>query len=133
MSDFERHPATPDNTAMTTVRTTDGHVYTPWTDGHAVGFLVTSPAGGRELVYLNPSTEPDDSIATLTLYHGPADATIDDHAALSHVDLFTSRCDECGGYIPDTATDIVSEYHGNGCSLHPANVVTAPRPTGDAS
>lgn len=29
--------------------------YTPWTDGHAVGFKVTQPNGDESYVYLNPS------------------------------------------------------------------------------
>lgn len=87
------------------LRTPDGHEFTAWTDGHAIGFHVTSPTGRREVIHLNPSGATDDGIATVTLYHGAAGEPADEHAALTHVDLLTRPCPGCTRPIPDTATD----------------------------
>lgn len=53
---------------------TDAHgtQFLPWTDGHAVGFEVRRKDGKREFLYLNPSSESDDGVSNVFLYHGPA-------------------------------------------------------------
>lgn len=79
--------------------TTEGYTYQPFTNGYAVGFYVTAPNGGHQIIFLNPSGETDNGFASITLYNGRTDADIDgitgddDNAlfeatAQEHIDLF---------------------------------------------
>ena len=77
-------------TRFATIRTTEGHTYTPWTDGWAIGFLVTTATGVRELVYLNPSSETSDQRPSVTSYHGPPDTDPAEHHTAHHIDLGTT-------------------------------------------
>lgn len=43
--------------------------YTPWTDGHAVGFRCEKD-GEVEFIYLNPSSESDDGQPNVFVYKG---------------------------------------------------------------
>lgn len=47
-----------------------GVVYTPWTDGCAVGFRCAHPGGKVEFIYLNPSQDSDDGVPTVFVYQG---------------------------------------------------------------
>ena len=47
-----------------------GILYTPWTDGHAVGFRVTFPTGEDRYIYLNPSGDSDGGTPDVFLYMG---------------------------------------------------------------
>lgn len=49
-----------------------GHVFEPWTDGRAIGYRVTSPAGAVEYIYLNPWGRTNMADATVVLYIGDA-------------------------------------------------------------
>jgi hypothetical protein len=59
---------------LNTVKSEEGHVFEPWTDGWAVGFKVThAVTGDVRYVYLNPSSDDDPTgDANVFLYTGPA-------------------------------------------------------------
>jgi hypothetical protein len=59
---------------LNTVKSEEGHVFEPWTDGWAVGFKVThAVTGDVRYVYLNPSSDDDPTgDANAFLYTGPA-------------------------------------------------------------
>lgn len=49
----------------------DGDVtYTPWTDGHAIGYKVESPGREAKFIYLNPSSDDTDDIPNVFVYLG---------------------------------------------------------------
>jgi hypothetical protein len=62
------------NPTLNTVKSEEGHVFEPWTDGWAVGFKVThAVTGDVRYVYLNPSSDDDPTgDANVFLYTGPA-------------------------------------------------------------
>ena len=45
-----------------------GITYTPWTDGHAVGFMITYPDGQYRYIYLNPTGDSDGGEPDVFLY-----------------------------------------------------------------
>ena len=53
------------------VTDTSGAVFSPWTDGHAIGFMVAFPNKPTEYIYFNPSSDPDGGNSNVFLYHGP--------------------------------------------------------------
>lgn len=56
----------------TAVRTSEGVIYTPVTDGWAVGFRATFEDGRPdEYVYLNPSNANSREGSDVFVYHGP--------------------------------------------------------------
>lgn len=65
-----------------------GTTWEPWTDGHAVGFKVTTPDGHGQYVYLNPSSESDDGKPNVFLYHGPTGKP-DLDGPVTYVDIVT--------------------------------------------
>lgn len=81
----------PDNT--NTVNTTTfeftvtdwdpGTTYTPWSDGHAVGFRCERN-GEVEYVYLNPSGRSDDQVPTIFPYQGRTGEAGQDGGACDH-------------------------------------------------
>lgn len=59
-----------------------GTVYTPWTDGHAIGFRAVHTNGVTEYIYLNPSTgDNEDDLPRLFLYVGESGKPDTDSAA----------------------------------------------------
>lgn len=54
------------------IETPDGVTYTPWTDGHAVGYRCEHEDGRVEFIYLNASSESDDGQPNVFVYHGTA-------------------------------------------------------------
>lgn len=66
-----------------------GVTYTPWTNGAAVGYRMTSPDGRTEYFYLNPSGGSDDSVPTVFVYQGTEGDPAQD-AALHHYDVGTA-------------------------------------------
>lgn len=69
------------------ITTPEGHAFEAWTDGHAVGFKVTSPGREPRYVYLNPSDADDTGSAVAFLYAGDHGVP-DQDDAISHVVLF---------------------------------------------
>lgn len=65
-----------------------GNQYAPWTENGVMGFRVTAPDGRVEYVYLNPSSESDDGVANVFLYHGTTGRPSEDGPVV-YVDLFT--------------------------------------------
>jgi len=72
------------------VTTDEGHTFTPWSDGWAVGFIVTSPGRPTRYVYLNPSGGSDDGSATVFVYAGeePDGPAPGIDGPVTHVTLF---------------------------------------------
>jgi hypothetical protein len=99
-----------------TITDRHGVTWEPWTDGWAVGFKVTAPDGRVEHVYLNPSSESDDGVSTVFLYHKTKEAQ-----SVVYVDVFKeshTTCDECGAVIPDiTGGGLANKHHEPSCSL----------------
>lgn len=42
--------------------TEEGATFTPWTDGHALGYKVTAPGKPDRWIFLNPSTGDDSGL-----------------------------------------------------------------------
>lgn len=64
-----------------TVTTTEGYVYEPYTDGHAVGFICTAPNGKRQAIQISPCGETDNGFASvfINLSEIYTDGTPDKH------------------------------------------------------
>jgi hypothetical protein len=69
---------------LNTVKSEEGHVFEPWTDGWAVGFKVThAVTGDVRYVYLNPSSDDDPTgDANVFLYTGAAGDSATDQPVL---------------------------------------------------
>jgi hypothetical protein len=77
--------------AAPTMKTVEGAVFLPWTDGvHAVGFRVLLPDGQERYIYFNPSYTDegadDRSPAIVFVYEGRMGDPCQD-AAVHHYDL----------------------------------------------
>lgn len=59
-----------------TITTDEGYTYRPFTNGHAVGFIVSAPNGKREFLFLNPSGATDNGFADVAVYLGEVDADV---------------------------------------------------------
>ncbi len=57
-----------------------GIIYTPWSDGRAVGFKATHAGGEVEYIYLNPSDGSDDGVPNVFVYIGPTGDPSQDNA-----------------------------------------------------
>ncbi len=71
------------------VKSDEGVLYEPWTDGWAVGFRCKAPDGRVEYVYLNPSggNAYSDEAGNVFLYHGyEGDPAVD--FPVTYVDVF---------------------------------------------
>lgn len=66
-----------------TATTTLGYQYTPYTDGHAVGYVVTAPGGNRQVILLNPGDETENGFASVDVniseIVSDGDPTTDEH------------------------------------------------------
>lgn len=54
------------------ITTPEGVSYTPWTDGWAIGLECRRRDGYRTFLYLNPSGEMDEGVASVLVYRGTA-------------------------------------------------------------
>jgi hypothetical protein len=70
---------------VNTVVTSEGVTFTPWADGHSVGFTVVALDGRIEHVYLAPAGAGDVGDATVFVYH---DVGGDYGGAVRHLALF---------------------------------------------
>jgi hypothetical protein len=52
------------------IETPEGVTYSPWTDGHAVGYRCAHADGRVEYIYLNASGETDDGQPNVFVYQG---------------------------------------------------------------
>lgn len=62
-------PQPPTDAFAFTIDDDNGGTWTPWTDGYAVGYRVTTEDGRAEYIYLNPSRSDSDHNAFV--YVGP--------------------------------------------------------------
>jgi len=74
--------------ASTEVLTEEGIVYTPWTDGRALGFKATAPDGRVEYVILNPSGASEGSEGEVFVYAAPTPNFADDGTPVTFVPIF---------------------------------------------
>ncbi len=73
-----------------TFKAEEGYAYTPFTNGVAVGYVITAPNGKREIVFLNPSGGTDDGFADIAIYQGELDpdVTVDDDGFLADEKIY---------------------------------------------
>lgn len=63
----------------------EGHTYTPWTDGQAIGYKVTHGTTGEvKYLYLNPSSSDESGDATVFPYEGEHGDPALDEPACNH-------------------------------------------------
>lgn len=72
--------------------------YTPWTDGHAVGFKVSYPDRPDSYVYLNPTMNDDnapdeETFPVVFVYTGPAGKPWADSPEDFHTVSVDHRCE----------------------------------------
>jgi len=70
------------------ITTEEGVVYTPWTDGRALGFKATASDGRVDYVILNPSGASEGSEGEVFVYASPTPSFADDGVPVTFVSLF---------------------------------------------
>lgn len=71
-----------------TVTSDGGYTYTPFTDGHVVGFHAVAPNGKVEVVFLDPWKSTENGRATVTVHQGGLTADLSDAPVEHYTELF---------------------------------------------
>lgn len=73
---------------VTTVTSSTGLVYKPWSMGAMVGYEMTHPSGVVNYIYFNPTAHSDDGVDNVFVYYGTAGEPHEDEA-ITHLEVDT--------------------------------------------